>query len=99
MDSLDQRDSTATRQTHQCNLFAICDATRSIVSLSHASCNIAAMKAGDDEETSMKLVQTVEKFIYLYDFSHEYYANNNKKDTAWQGVSKQMEIITYLMDT
>jgi hypothetical protein len=39
------------------------------------------MKAGDDEETSMKLVQTAEKCIYLYDFSHEYYANNNKKDT------------------
>jgi hypothetical protein len=56
------------------------------------------MKAGDDEEMSVKLVQTVEKFVYLYDFSHECYANNNK-DTEWQKVSKEMEIITYLMDT
>jgi hypothetical protein len=35
------------------------------------------VKAGDDEEMSVKLVQTVENFVYLYDFSHEYYANNN----------------------
>jgi hypothetical protein len=41
------------------------------------------MKAGDDEETSVKLAQTVEKFVYLYDFSHEYYANN---DAAWREV-------------
>jgi hypothetical protein len=56
------------------------------------------MKAGDDEETSVKLVQTDEKFVYLYDFLHEYYANNNKKDAACREVSKEMEIITYLMD-
>jgi hypothetical protein len=48
------------------------------------------MKAGDDMETSVKLVQTVEKFVYLYDFSHEYYANNN--DTAWREVSKEMDL-------
>jgi hypothetical protein len=41
------------------------------------------MKAGDDEETSVKLVQTVEKCVYLYDLSHEYYAN---KDAAWREV-------------
>jgi hypothetical protein len=68
------------------------------VSLSHASCNVADMKAGDDEETSVKLVQTVEKFVYLYDFSHKYYVNN-KKDATWREVSKEMDIITYLMDT
>jgi hypothetical protein len=41
-------------------------------------------------------VQTVEKCVYLYDLSHEYYAN---KDAAWREVWKQMKIITYLMDT
>jgi hypothetical protein len=35
---------------------ATCDATRSTLSLSHASCNVAAMRAGDDEENSVKLV-------------------------------------------
>jgi hypothetical protein len=45
------------------------------MSLWHASSNVAAMRAGDDEETSMKLV-------YLYEYSREYYANNKKKDAA-----------------
>jgi hypothetical protein len=43
--------------------------------LSHASSNVAAMRAGDDEDTGVKLVQTVENFVYLY----EYYANNKKE--------------------
>jgi hypothetical protein len=68
------------------------------VSLSNASCNVAGVKAGDDEETSVKLVLTVENCVYLYDFSHKYYVNN-KKDAAWREVSKEMEIITYIMDT
>jgi hypothetical protein len=45
------------------------------------------MKAGDDEETSVKLLQTAENFVYLYDFLHEYYANNKKKDAAWHTAS------------
>jgi hypothetical protein len=49
------------------------------------------MMAGD-EETSVKLVQTVENFVYLYDYSHEYYANNNKKEAAWREVSKKMDL-------
>jgi hypothetical protein len=44
----------------------------------HASCNVAAVMASDNEETSVKLVQTVKNFVYLYDYLHEYYAN---KDT------------------
>jgi hypothetical protein len=99
MDSVDQRDATCNMADTPCNLFATCDTARSTVSLSHASCNFADMKAGDDEETSVKLVQTVEKFVYLYDFSHKYYVNNNKKDAAWREVSKEMEIITYLTET
>jgi hypothetical protein len=39
------------------------------------------------------------KIVYLYDFSQEYYANDDKKDAAWREVSMEMEIITYLMDT
>jgi hypothetical protein len=41
-------------------LFAACGATASTMSLSHASCNVVAMRDSDDEQTSMKLLQTVE---------------------------------------
>jgi protein tyrosine phosphatase len=41
------------------------------------------MRAGDNEETRVKLVQTVENLVYLYDYSHEYYADN--KEAAWRG--------------
>jgi len=61
------------------------------VSLSHASSNVAAMRAGD-EETSVKLVQAVENFVYLYDYCHEYYANTKKKDAAWREISKKMDL-------
>jgi hypothetical protein len=71
-------------------LFATCGATRSTVSLSHASSNVAAMRAGD-EETSVKLVQAVENFVYLHDYCHEYYANT-KKDAAWREISKKMDL-------
>jgi hypothetical protein len=56
--------------------------------LSHAICNIADMTDGD-VETSVKLVHTVETFVYLYDYSHENYADNNKKEAAWREVSKK----------
>jgi len=38
--------------------------------LSHATCFVAAMKGSVKEETSVKLVHTMESFIYLYDYTH-----------------------------
>jgi hypothetical protein len=69
---------------HRCNFFATCDATGSTVSLSHAICTDAVMMACD-EETSVKQVQLVENFVYLHDYSHEYYANS-KMEAAWRKI-------------
>jgi hypothetical protein len=46
------------------------------------------MGAGDDEETSVKLVDTVENLVCWYDYSHEYYAED-KKEVAWWEVTKK----------
>jgi hypothetical protein len=69
---------------------ATCDAVRSAMCLSHASCNFAAIRAGDDEETNVKLVQTLENFVFVNDYSHKYYAN--EKDTACREISKKMDL-------
>jgi len=44
--------------------------------LSNDSSNVAAMRAGDDEETSVDLLQTAGNFVHLFDCSHEYYASS-----------------------
>jgi hypothetical protein len=54
------------------------------------------MMAGD-VETGVKLVQTVENFVYLYDYSHKYYADNNKKEAAWREGSKKMDLSVRLV--
>jgi hypothetical protein len=52
------------------------------------------MGAGDDEETSVELVDTLENFVCLYDYSHEYYAED-KKEAAWWEVTRKMTYQTF----
>jgi hypothetical protein len=47
------------------------------------------MRAGDDDDTCVKLNQTVGNFVYLY-YSNEYYANN--KDVPRREVSKKNDL-------
>jgi hypothetical protein len=39
------------------------------------------MTAGSNEEPRVKLVEAVEFFVYLFDYSHEYCANNKDAES------------------
>lgn len=58
---------TVTWQTHWCNLsctgFTLC--------LLHTICNTAAMRAGDNEQSSVTMVQTVQN-VYFHDYLYDY---------------------------
>ena len=81
-----QVQTTAIRHTHHCNL-TMFQATGYVLSALHATCNIAVMTAFGQEETSVKLMQTVQNIIYWYENTHKYYAavanDDNDEAAAW----------------
>jgi hypothetical protein len=68
-------DTPGTRQAHRrtCSEHPM---EHRLPCLSNDSSNVAAMRAGDDEETSVDLLQTAGNFVHLFDCSHEYYASS-----------------------
>jgi hypothetical protein len=67
-----------THQEHDRHTGATCSEhpMEDLPCLSNDSSSVAAMRATDDEETSVDLLQTAGNFVYLFDCSHEYYASS-----------------------